>query len=243
MVHRPSSLYLFIKSEIEALITSGRLKAGDRLPSEHDLARKFAVSRMTLREALRTLEEEGVLAKKHGLGTFIKASPPRIKSILDMNYGVTEMIQNMGFRPGTKERVIKESRADASLGQILAIADGSKVITLERVRTANKRPVVYSRDMISQSILSGARELKGLEESLYEFLETKCGIVLSSGTAKLFPTKADRKLAAKLHVKINTPLFYLEQLDTDSIGRPVLYSQEYFVSDYFDFIIYRRRKK
>jgi GntR family transcriptional regulator len=240
---RPSSLYLSVKNEIEELIAKGGIKPGGRLPSEYDLAKKFGVSRMTLREALRALEEEGFLARKQGVGTFAKGTSSRIKSILDVNYGVTEMIRNMGFEPGTKEMRIEEVGADAQMVKALNVKEGLKIITIERVRTANRAPVVYSLDMIPLSILPDAKELDRIGESIYDFLETRCNIVLSSSVARLFPTKANRKIAKKLNIKVNTPLFLIEQQDTDHRGRPVVYSREYFVSDYFDFVIYRRRKK
>ena len=240
---RPPSLYIFTKNEIEAMIVAEELKAGDRLPSEKELAKKYDVSRMTLREALRALEHEGLLVKRQGLGTFVKTTAPRIKSILDVNYGVTDMIRNMGFHPGTKEKNVKQVSADSALVQVFGCPAGSKVIIIERVRTADKRPVVYSLDILPAAILSDLDDLKDLGESVYDFLETRCNVRLSSSTAKLFPAKANRKLAAKLQIKMNSPMFYMEQIDTDLIGKPVLYSREYFVSEYFDFVVYRKRKK
>ena len=243
MANRPSSLYLFVKDEIEELIAKGEFKPGDQLPSEHDLSKKYGVSRMTLREALRALEEEGLVAKKQGSGTFVKATSQRIKSILDVNYGVTEMIKNMGFRPGTQEINVEEVFADSHMVKALNVKEGTKIIALERVRTADKIPVAYTLDMIPVTILSNINDIKDLGESIYDFLQEKCNIVLSSSMARLFSAKATRKLADKLKVKLNSPLFLLEQTDTDQAGRPVVFSREYFVNDYFDFVIFRRRKK
>jgi GntR family transcriptional regulator len=243
MVQHPSSLYLFVKGEIVDLISKGEFKPGDQLPSEFELAKKLGVSRMTLREALRALEEEGLLARKQGVGTFVKARSHRIKSILDINYGVSEMIMNMGYQPGTLESKVKAVMADAHLAKILNIAEGERIITIERVRTADKIPVVYTLDMVPQSIIPDIDDIKSLDGSIYDYLEQKSRVILSSSTAKLIPTKASSKLTKKLNVKINSPLFLMEQTDTDQTGRPVVFSREYFVSDYFDFVIYRRRKK
>lgn len=242
MVQRPSSLYLSVKNEIADSVAKGAFKPGDKLPSEYELSKKFGVSRMTLRESLRALEEEGLVARKQGVGTFIKARSRRIKSILDINYGVSEMIANMGFRPGTQEFNVDEVIADAHLAKTLNIAEGAKVITIERVRTADKIPVVYSLDMIPQSIVPDIRDIQNLDGSLYDYLEQKYHVILSSSMARLFPTKAMRIMANKLHIKMGSPLFLMEQTDTDQTGRPVVFSREYFVSDYFDFVIYRRRK-
>lgn len=243
MVQRPSSLYLSVKDEIMDSIARGELKPGDKLPSEYELAKKYGVSRMTLRESLRALEEEGLLARKQGVGTFVKARSHRIKSILDINYGVSEMITNMGFRPGTQESKVEDMTADAHLAKVLNIAEGAKVITIERVRTADGIPVVYTLDMIPVSIVKDINDIQNLDGSVYDYLEQKCHVILSSSLARLFPTKAIQKLANKLNIKVGSPLFLLEQTDTDQAGRPVVFSREYFVSDYFDFVIYRRRKK
>jgi GntR family transcriptional regulator len=243
MIDRPSSLYLTVKDEIEELIVKGTFKPGDQLPSEYDLSKKYGVSRMTLREALRALEEEGLVAKKQGLGTFVKTTAQRIKSILDVNYGVTEMIKNMGFRPGTQEKNVEEVFADSHMGKALNVKEGTKIIALERVRTADKIPVAYTLDMIPVTVLPNMNDLKDLGESIYDFLQEKCNINLSSSMARLFSTKATRKLADKLRIKLNSPLFLLEQTDTDQAGSPVVFSREYFVNDYFDFVIYRRRRK
>jgi GntR family transcriptional regulator len=243
MVDRPSSLYLAIQQEIEKRITSGEFKPGDKLPSEYALAKTYAVSRMTLREALRALEEEGLLSKKHGIGTFVKTTSRRIKSILDVNYSVTEMIRNMGFQPGTKEIKITESLADSHVGKMLNTSEGIKILKIERIRTADEIPVVYSHDIIPTSILSNTNDISSLGESVYDFLEATYNIVLSSSIARLYPKKANRRIAARLGIKINSPLFQLEQVDTDQMGKPVVYSKEYFVSDYFDFFIYRKQRK
>jgi len=243
VIDRPSSLYLTVKDEIEELIVKGTFKPGDQLPSEYDLSKKYGVSRMTLREALRALEEEGLVAKKQGLGTFVKTTAQRIKSILDVNYGVTEMIKNMGFRPGTQEKNVEEVFADSHMVKALNVKEGTKIIALERVRTADKIPVAYTLDMIPVTVLPNMNDLKDLGESIYDFLQEKCNINLSSSMARLFSTKATRKLADKLRIKLNSPLFLLEQTDTDQAGSPVVFSREYFVNDYFDFVIYRRRRK
>lgn len=240
---RPSSLYLFVKNQIEELIVRGQFMPGKRLPSEHELAKRYAVSRMTLREALRALEEEGLLIRRHGVGTFVATSAPKIKSILDVNYSVSEMIANMGFRPGTCEQNVEEVSADSHLAKHLNVKEGSKVFAIERVRTANDKPVVYSLDVLPASLVPDDFAIKTMDGSLYEFLETTCNIVLSSSMAKLLPVKAARRVARKLRVRMNSPVLLLEQVDTDAVGQPVLFSREYFVTDYFDFVIFRRRKK
>ncbi|HAY98585.1 MAG TPA: hypothetical protein DCY45_04925, partial [Mesotoga sp.] len=77
--HIHTSLSGKIHSEMRNLILSGELKAGEKLPSEPDLARKLGVSRNSLREAIGLLQKDGLLLKRHGIGTFVTDRYPIIK--------------------------------------------------------------------------------------------------------------------------------------------------------------------
>ena len=92
---RSDSVY----DELRQQIDGGRLPPGSRLPSEPELAAELGVSRATLRDALRALEDEGALRRRWGSGTYV-AERPRVATSLDLNFGVTEAIQAAGMRLG-----------------------------------------------------------------------------------------------------------------------------------------------
>jgi GntR family transcriptional regulator len=111
MASRSRVLPALVRDEMAARISSGEWRPGQRLPSEPELAASFGVSRSTLREALRSLEEDGFLTRARRAGTFV-THRPRLLNNLDVNFGVTDLIRSMGLRPGTEN--LKSYRALAT---------------------------------------------------------------------------------------------------------------------------------
>ena len=238
---RHFQLYFIAKEEINRYISEHSLKTGDLLPSESSLCRELGISRGTLREAMRMLEEEGVIRRRQGLGTYVSGGA-LLQSTLDVNQGVTEMILGKGMTPGCGEMLIEEVPADQEISQNLKVNKGEPVICIRRVRTANDQPVAYSVDFLPGGIVPKGFKEEFDGESLYRFLEDKCGIEVSNSILQIKPEKANRFLAEKLETRAGGLLMLLVQTDVDQRGTPVLYSQECFRADSFEFVVYRRRK-
>jgi GntR family transcriptional regulator len=230
-----------VRDELAERISSGALQPGARLPPEPHLASDLGVSRPTLREALRSLEEEGFLRRMRGSGTFV-THRPRLRNNLDVNFGVTDAIRAAGLVPGTEDLRIVEALASADEARRLAIERGGLLVVVERVRTADRRPVVYSRDVIPTAFLGAARgAVDRLEDgSLYDLLQRELGVVIHHGVASIEPAKANRAVAGRLRVIRGALLLHLRQSDYDESGRPALYSQDYYLADAFNFTVARR---
>jgi len=230
-----------VREAIAARISTGDLAAGARLPPEPDLAAELGVSRATLREALRTLEEEGMLTRVRGAGTFV-THRVGVHSSLDVNFGVTEAIRAAGMEAGSEGVSVAERGASPEEARRLALSSEESVVVVERVRTADGRPVVYSRDVIPARFVSGHRhELEDLgRRSLYELFDRDLGVAVHHGVALLRPIKADRTLATRLRVIRGALFLLMRQVDYDEFGRPVLYSHEYHLADAFEFAVVRR---
>src|SRR5437879_1444650 len=177
---RPRSVQ--VREELTQRIDSGMLAAGSRLPSEPALATELGVSRATLREALRTLEGEGLVRRMWGSGTYV-AQGPRVANSLDMNFGVTDAIRAAGMEAGTEQgRYWFEPASAAEAGQ-LNLQPGQDVLVVERVRTADGKPVVLSRDILPARLLADHAELADqmLQPSMYELLARELGSALPHG--------------------------------------------------------------
>ena len=110
------------------------------------------MSRVTLREAIRQLREEGLLYSRRGSGTFLSGNVREIAGTLDVNSGLTRMITDAGFKPGVTEFETELINASKELARKLRIKEGCGIVVLKRVRTANDRPVVYSLDYLSPGV-------------------------------------------------------------------------------------------
>ena len=218
-------------------LLAGTLEPGEKLPNEDKLAERFAVSRATVREAVLGLLEAGYLIRRHGSGTYV-TSAPRSRHALDATVSYTAMIRDAGHEPG--ETVIRKGvRAASELEHtLLGLDDGESVMELERVRLADRRPVIYSRDRIRASLLQGVAD-EALDSSLYEILN-EAGHAVVRARAELIPTLADAKLSRLLEVTRGAPLLHIDQVDYDARGRAVMLSQEWHVADAFELVVNRR---
>ena len=228
-----------VRDELAGRITSGAIPPGSRFPPEPQLAEDLGVSRATLREALRSLEEDGFVTRRRGAGTFA-THRPRLRNNLDVNFGVTEAIRASGMRPGAVDIKVSIAPSGANEAAALDIEPGDPVVTVERVRTADERRVVFSRDVVAQSLV-GEDVLEQLEDgSVYDLLESVAHVAIQHGVVTIEPMAAERTLARKLKIPVGSLLLYLRQVDYDRGGDPVLLSHEYHLGDAFEFTVVRR---
>ncbi len=238
-------------NRIRTMISEGKLAPGSRLPNELELAERMGVSRGTIRAALHLLQQQGLVWRRQGVGTFV-SDKPILENRLDINLGVTGLIESMGLVPGTKNLEVRVIPADEHVAQQLEIAVGSPVVSIRRVRTASERPVVSSVDLLAlEKLQQGQRSLTldaltqalQTEQSLYRVLEKHLHIVIESGIARLRPIITDEHLMKQLSMDVPTGsvMLYLEQLDFDRDRRPVVLAYEYHIADFSTFTVYRRR--
>lgn len=230
-----------VRQELARQIERGAWRPRQRLPAEPTLAASLGISRATLRDALRSLEEDGFVTRVRGSGTFV-THRPRLKNNLDVNFGVTDLIRSMGMEPGTERLKVFQAGATDEEAKSLSLPSGAPVICVERVRTADGRPVVFSLDLMPAALLKGRESaLSGLgQRSIYTVLDRELGIVVRQGVVTVRPAKADRSVATALRVPRGTLLLYMIQVDYDEEGRPVLLSHEHHLADAFDVTVVRR---
>lgn len=227
-----------VRDDLRQLIKEGLLAPGSRLPSEPELAGRLSVSRATLREAIRALELEGVLHHRRGVGTFVGA-PPVLRNSLDANFGVTQLITSMGLRPGIGWMRCRDGTAGKVAAARLGIGPDDPVFRVERVRTADGKPVIYSTDIIPKAIASAAPSFTNTQ-SIYTFLQEHCGQVVQYGVARLRPASATSRIAGLLRVKRGALLMVIDQVDYTADGRAVLYSLEHHLADAFEITVFRK---
>jgi GntR family transcriptional regulator len=230
------------ESCVEALVgavEAGSYPKGSKLPSEDDLAAQLQVSRATIREALQTLQERGMIRREHGRGTFV--TERSINKDLNQNSGITQMIRAAGFTPRTVDVRLRLIDAGPEVSSWLSIEPTENVVCFERMRLADDTPVVISSDFVVADLLP-QKTWKSLEagaQSLYTILHDTCGVTIDRGKAEIAPVAATKAQAARLGVSVGAPLLCIKQTDFDGRGRGVVYSVEYHVSDWIRFTLER----
>lgn len=231
-----------VKDKLEQMVKDNKLSPGSKLPVETKLAKMLGVSRSSLREALHILEEEGVIVRRHGIGTFIREQVRLMRNPLEVNFGVSEIIESMGLRAGTTELQIVRDKANSSISERLKIDKGSSIVILKRVRTADEKPIVYSTDILPETTLGKVNITESFRGSLYQFLERKCGQKVDYGGAKIIPTLANAEICQKLEVSPKSVFLLISQIDYNIKNQPILCSEEYWRPDLIEFIIFRKRR-
>jgi GntR family transcriptional regulator len=219
-------------------IVTHELEPGDRLPSEPELARSLGVSRPSLREGIALLEEDGVVRRLHGSGTYV-AHRPGVRNDLSRNFSVSSMIAAMALEPGSVDESCASEPAPPQVAAALGVGEGTPVCALRRVRTAAGRRVVDSTDWCHADVLP-LETIAGLEGgSIYAALAER-GLPVHHGVATLTPATASSEVARRLDVENGALLLTLLQLDSTVDGTVVLVSQEHHLADAFEFTVYRR---
>jgi GntR family transcriptional regulator len=214
---------------------------GDQLPAEPDLAAAYAVSRATVREALQSLEQDGVVRRIHGLGTFVNQVSSRVTGALDVDLGITEAVEAANQRLGIRVLRIAQVAAPLTIAERLGLPPAGRVLRVERIILANDRPAAAALDAIPAPIAArGARPYR--DGSVYRFLERDVGLVLAGGLASVTAVEADARLARLLQVAEGSALLRLEQVERAEDGSAVLYSLEHFVPGRFELTVHRTRR-
>ncbi|WP_432364035.1 GntR family transcriptional regulator [Sporosarcina sp. UB5] len=232
-------LYVQVIERLKEDIAAGIFKENERFPSEFELARTLGVSRATLREAFRVLEEEKVIVRKHGVGTFVNPRPLFTSGIEQLS-SVSSMISDAGMVPGTIFMEVQESLPNEEMIGKFDCETNDSLVTIKRVRTADGEPVVYCIDhVLSKNLEVGSDVL--LNDSIFDSLEKSGRIRIVQAVANIEPVGYDDEASSILRCGVDVPLLVLLQQHYSEEGEMVLYSKNYFRADKFSFHVVRKR--
>ena len=237
---------------IRTRIKTGRWQLGEQLPSEPQLATELGISRGTLRESVRMLISNGLLDRRHGVGTFVARVPlPRIDRGIDELFGATDAIAQMGYAPGVGTCEITIERASNMVAGELRLPKQARVCHIKRVRLADERPVILCDDYLPADVLveRGIRledvrpQILARGGSLYEWLEQDIGRPIDTAMARIEPVVATTSTALSLDVAPGTALLRLRQTPYGMDGAEILYSDNLHNSNVMHFHVVRRRPR
>jgi len=229
-------VYIQIHNEIRKEIESGKWTVGERIPSERQLSQDFDVSRMTLRQAIQTLVDEGILQRQVGSGTYVASS--KVQEKMSGTTSFTEITESQGKEPSSK--TVSYHVADPSMSEIkrLKLRNGDQVLRMERIRYADKQPICFEVTTIPIDIVNSLNK-KDITSSLYKALEDKAGLKLGNATQTVSAMLASEKIANFLNVKRGSAILRLRQITTLDDDRPFEYVRSQYAGDRFEFYLER----
>jgi GntR family transcriptional regulator len=228
--------YQRIQAKISKIIEAGQLRPGDVVPSERELARVHDVSLMTARHALASLERQGAVERRRGVGTFVAA--PKIHFNKLMSY--TEQMGGRNLNVGSKIlflQVVENEEATARL----SLSPKSHVLKLERLRHAAGEPFALETCYFPVKQFGGLLSESLEHESLFGILERKYDVKLGYSDEEVDATAADPRTADLLGVPKREPLLRFRQVIYSTKGVVIMYVLGLYRSDRHNLVIRRYR--
>lgn len=225
------TLHRRIKEQLERAVGNGSLTAGQRLPSEYEIMHSFGVSRQVVRMALAELAKEGLIHKEQGRGSFV--NPPKeihpITSLTSYHRLMAERGLNADIRV-LRNRTIAPTKIVATW---LKVPDGQQVVELVRMGRISGKPALVMVSFLPFSVCKNLLVKDMSASSLYEHLETECGLNLAYAENYIEVAFATRELASYLGVSPGSTLLLIEGLVYDRTGQPVELSRVFYRGDRF----------
>ncbi len=226
-------LYVQIAEGLLDKIESGELTSGDRLPSERELSETLGVNRLTLRRALRVLEDQGLLIRRRGSGTYV--AEPKIEWQAGRLIPFTRGAQRRGYTPGTKVVLFEQRPVEAAVAKELGLPVSAPVYYVHRLRSISKEPVLLERFTVPARRFPGFERYDLAKRSLYEVMETEYGVSVSRARQSLEPVVATEYEAELLRVRPGAPLMLERRLTFDKVGQPIELGRDLYRGDRFRF--------
>ena len=224
---KPSPLYLQLKDLLKQEIESGILKPNDRLPSENQLCKLYNVSRITVRQALAELVNEGLVYRSHGKGTFV--ANPRVEQELVTVTPFDETLRRKGMKPATVFLSRGLLPADFNLATLLAVPLETSTVHLRLLGLGDGEPLVLYNSFFPEPIgspmvaLARDKARKGKSFSTYDLYKEISGVTPSMMTQSFEAIVADKESAKMLDIKPGHPLLQVTTIVYTVEGRPAEY--------------------
>lgn len=225
----PTPLYRRLQRGLRQAIDSGLFNPEDAIPPERDLAEALGVSRVTVRRALRTLVEEGLLYQRQGSGTFVAA---RVEQPLSRLSSFTEDMTTRGMEPGATWLDRSLGPASPLEAMALNLSPGAEVSRLYRLRSADGRPMALELATLPRRILPDPALV---ENSLYALLN-QLGYKPVRALQHLRAELLSEEHARLLGVQPGGAALYIERRSFLENGQPVEFTRSHYRGDAYDFI-------
>lgn len=227
-----------VKSYLLNYITQNQLKRNDQLPSEASIAKTLGVSRNTLREAYISLENEGIIVRRHGIGTFV-AHFPVIRDSLNNFSPFAQIIQDGGYTPKFQTLSMTFEHAPADVYEVFGAPPSEKIRHIKRIVLANQQPVIYVDDFIAPIVESTQLDWDAFDGNMVQFLAASLDTALHQIQSSIRAAALDSEISQYLDLEADSPILRVHSTIFTVDNQPVNYSKVCFNSDIVELNIVR----
>lgn len=229
-----SPVYIQIHNQLRANIENGKWHVGQKIPAERELASEFGVSRMTLRQAIQTLVDEGVLERRVGSGTFV--ANRKVQEKMSGVTSFTELMHAIGKVPSSKTISYHFAIPSESEAETLKLDPGERVLRMERVRYGSQVPICFEIATIPAALIANFSKDE-VTDSFYRTLAEKANLYPGHAVQKVSATSATEKIAEYLGIRRGDALLRMTQISYLQDGRPFEYVHTQYVGSRFEFVL------
>jgi GntR family transcriptional regulator, phosphonate transport system regulatory protein len=229
------ALWRQVADGIERGIAEGRYAAGERLPGEVEIAEAYRVNRHTVRRALATLTERGLVRAERGSGTYVEA--PRLAYPLRSRTRFSEIVGAGGREPRGQLIEAAEEPATRELARLLALKTGALLVRIESVRLADRAPICVSTTWLSAERFPDAGRVFANVRSMTKLLEHYGVRDYRRGATRITAAVAEATDAARLDLALGRPVLVVDSTDVDAAGQPLVTKRSRFAAERVEFVV------
>lgn len=235
----PIPIYFQLEELIKTMIEQGTLKKGDMIPSEREYAEKYGISRMTVRQALNNLVNNGYLSRVKGKGTFVDYK--KIEQPLMYVTSFTEDMLSRGLQPKTKTLHFLKKHAAAAEAEALQLEKGAPLYEIRRIRFADEEPMGLETTYLPADLVGELTE-EVVNGSLYQYFEETLGYTINNACQAIEASVVQDTEKEHLNVSSGSPVLLLEQTSYLKSGTPLEFVKSVYRADRYKFLVDLKRQ-
>ena len=231
MAELPQSLHARLRDALRGAILDGRLRAGDKLPSESELQAAHGVSRITVRHALAALQADGLIVKRHGKGAFV--APPRTSQSLHRLQGLHEALAGEAHAVSNRRLSWRRLAAPAAVAAQLQLATGSQVYRLQTLRYLDREPLSVNTSWLRPGLGEKLARVDFSRRDLIDIFEHEGGLRIARAELEIGAGTAQAADAGLLGIAPGAPVLEVLRIAYAGTDEPVHAERAVYRADTF----------
>ncbi|MFX1766989.1 GntR family transcriptional regulator [Paraburkholderia sp. A1RI-2L] len=234
-------LHTRIRDTLRTRILDGTYAPSSQMPSEYALCALFGVSRITVRQALGDLQNEGLVFRLHGKGTFV--SKPKAFQNMTSLQGFAQAMSPMGHEIVNTLLAFRIVAANRYIAHKLALREGARVAEIHRARLLDRAPISLELTWLPEPLGKRLANADLVTRDIFLILENDCGVPLGHADVSIDAMLANDEIAHALRVQEGSPVLRIERTTHDGQGTPIDFEYLYFRGDAFQYRLRVDREK